>query len=116
MTKNIFWLGVETPNYQLKFGILHIRPYPLKTLRWDKAYEKMKKGKIKSGEDIRKSLHTYPMKIPNTNNVDVDRGVIEVTHSPTGCMLIKRKVFDKLIKHYPNKQIIQNRYRFRQRT
>jgi hypothetical protein len=82
-------------------------PYPLKTLRWDKAYEKMKKGKIKSGEDIRKSLHTYPMKVPNTNNVDVDRGVIEVTHSPTGCMLIKRKVFDKLIKHYPDKQIIQ---------
>jgi len=82
-------------------------PYPLKTLRWDKAYDKIKQGRIKSGEDIRKSLHTYPMKIPDTNNVDVNRGVIEVTHSPTGCMLIKRGVFDKLIKHYPNKQIIQ---------
>ena len=80
-------------------------PYPLKTLRWDKAYEKMKQGKIKSGEDIRKSLHTYPMKIPNNNNVDVDRGVIEVTHSPTGCMLIKKSVFTKMIKNTQTKTL-----------
>lgn len=82
-------------------------PYPLKTLRWDKAYDKMKEGKIKNGEDIRKSLHTYPMKIPDNNNVNVDRGVIEVTHSPTGCMLIKRSVFTKMIEKYPNKNIVQ---------
>jgi len=82
-------------------------PYPLKTLRWDKAYDKMKKGKIKSGDDIRKALHTYPMKIPNNDNVDVDRGVIEVTHSPTGCMLIKRPVFTKMIEKYPDKNIVQ---------
>jgi len=82
-------------------------PYPLKTLRWDKAYDKMKQGKIKNADDIRKSLHTYPMKIPNNNNVDVDRGVIEVTHSPTGCMLIKKSVFTKMIEKYPNKNIVQ---------
>jgi len=82
-------------------------PYPLKTLRWDKAYDKMKQGKIKNGEDIRKSLHTYPMKIPNNNNVDVYRGVIEVTHSPTGCMLIKKSVFTKMIEKYPDKNIVQ---------
>lgn len=82
-------------------------PYPLKTLMWDKAFRKMQKGEIKKPDDIRKWLHTYPMKIENPNNVDVDRGVIEVTHSPTGCMLIKRQVFDKMIKAYPNKQIVQ---------
>ena len=37
----------------------------------------------------------------------LDNGVIEVTHSPTGCMLIKRDVFKKMIKHYPEKGIIQ---------
>ena len=82
-------------------------PYPLKTLMWDKAFRKMQKGEIKKGDDIRKWLHTYPMKIENPNNVNVERGVIEVTHSPTGCMLIKRQVFDKMIKAYPDKQIIQ---------
>jgi hypothetical protein len=82
-------------------------PYPLKTLMWDKAFRKMQKGEIKKGDDIRKWLHTYPMKIENPNNVNVERGVIEVTHSPTGCMLIKRQVFDKMIKAYPDKQIVQ---------
>ena len=82
-------------------------PYPLKTLMWDKAFRKMQKGEIKKGDDIRKWLHTYPMKIENPNNVTVERGVIEVTHSPTGCMLIKRQVFDKMIKAYPDKQIVQ---------
>ena len=28
---------------------------------------------------------------------------MEVTHSPTGCMLIKRSVFEKMIKEYPEK-------------
>jgi len=82
-------------------------PYPLKTLMWDKAFRKMQNGEIEKPDDIRKWLHTYPMKIENTNNVNVERGVIEVTHSPTGCMLIKRQVFDKMIKAYPDKQIVQ---------
>jgi len=82
-------------------------PYPLKTLMWDKAFEKMKKGELKNAEDIRKSLHTYPMKLENANDINIVEGVIEVTHSPTGCMLIKRKVFDKMIKAYPDKNIIQ---------
>jgi len=82
-------------------------PYPLKTLMWDKAFKKMQDGEIKKPDDIRKWLHTYPMKIENMNNINVERGVIEVTHSPTGCMLIKRQVFDKMIKAYPDKQIVQ---------
>ena len=82
-------------------------PYPLKTLMWDKAFRKMEEGKIKEPEDIRKSLHTYPMKIENVGNIQIKDGVIEVTHSPTGCMMIKRSVFDKMIKAYPDKQIVQ---------
>ena len=31
---------------------------------WDKAFRKMQEGKIKSPDDIRKALHTYPMKVP----------------------------------------------------
>lgn len=82
-------------------------PYPLKTLMWDKAFKKMQEGKIKSADDIRRSLHTYPMKVPDPNNIKLKNGVMEVTDSPTGCMLIKREVIEKMIEKYPDKQIVQ---------
>lgn len=82
-------------------------PYPLKTLMWDKAFEKMQQGKIKSPDDIRKSLHTYPMKVPDPNDIKLNKGIMEVTDSPTGCMLIKRGVINKMIEKYPDKEIVQ---------
>jgi hypothetical protein len=82
-------------------------PYPLKTLMWDKAFKKMQEGKIKSPDDIRRALHTYPMKVPDVNNINLTKGVIEVTDSPTGCMLIKREVIEKMIEKYPEKEIKQ---------
>jgi len=82
-------------------------PYPLKTLMWDKAFDKMKQGKIKSADDIRRALHTYPMKVPDDKDIRVKDGVIEVTDAPTGCMLIKREVIEKMIEKYPEKRIVQ---------
>ena len=82
-------------------------PYPLKTLMWDKAFQKMQEGRIKSADDIRRALHTYPMKVPDVNNINLNKGVMEVTDSPTGCMLIKREVIEKMIEKYPDKEIIQ---------
>ena len=82
-------------------------PYPLKTLMWEKAFQKMQEGRIKSADDIRRALHTYPMKVPDVNNINLDKGVIEVTDSPTGCMLIKREVIEKMIEKYPDKEIVQ---------
>ena len=40
-------------------------------------------------------------------DIRIKDGVIEVTHSPTGCMLIKREVIEKMIKAYPEKEIVQ---------
>jgi len=82
-------------------------PYPLKTFNWGKAFEAIKKGDIKKPSDIQKWTNSYPMRVANTNDIVVDKGVIEVTHSPTGCMMIKREVFDKMIEHYPDKGIVQ---------
>ena len=82
-------------------------PYPLKTLMWEKAFKKMQEGKIKSADDIRRALHTYPMKVPNPDSIKLNKGVMEVTDSPTGCMLIKREVIEKMIEKYPDKQIVQ---------
>jgi hypothetical protein len=47
------------------------------------------------------------MKVADGNNITLDNGVMEVTHCPTGCMLINRSVFDKMIEKYPDKNIIQ---------
>jgi len=82
-------------------------PYPLKTMMWDKLYKKIQEGKIEQSSDLKKWLNTYPMRVENYQNIQIDKGVMEVTHSPTGCMMIKRVVFDKMIKAYPDKNIIQ---------
>lgn len=83
-------------------------PYPLKQAMWDKCWERIQKGSIKSAKDLKfKGLYSYPMKVADDKNITVDNGVIEVTHSPTGCMLIKREVIEKMIKEYPNTEIVQ---------
>jgi len=82
-------------------------PYPLKTMMWDKLYKKWNDGEVKNAGDIHRWLNTYPMKVADPDNITLDSGVMEVTHSPTGCMLIKRSVFDKMIEKYPDKNIIQ---------
>tara|TARA_B110000503_G_C7108859_1_gene397183 strand:- start:13 stop:876 length:864 start_codon:yes stop_codon:yes gene_type:complete len=82
-------------------------PYPLKTMMWDKLYKKIQEGKIEKSSDLKKWLNTYPMKVENYEDIQIDNGVMEVTHSPTGCMMIKRVVFDKMIKAYPDKGIVQ---------
>jgi hypothetical protein len=74
---------------------------------WDKCLSRIQEGAIKNINDLKKSFNTYPMKVKSNDNINVDHGVIEVTHSPTGCMMIKRSVFDKMIKAYPDKNIVQ---------
>lgn len=85
-------------------------PYPLKTVNWEKAYNKVKNGEIKNKKDLENSIYSYPLKIDDSNNIKIDKktpGLIEVSHSPTGCMLIKKQVFNKMIKAYPDKGIVQ---------
>ena len=82
-------------------------PCPLKTMMWDKLYKRMENGEIKGPGDIPKNLNCYPMRVANAKDIQIEDGVMEVTHSPTGCMLIKRGVFDKMIKAYPNHNIVQ---------
>ena len=82
-------------------------PYPLKTMMWDKAIDRINDNQIKNIKDLKTALNTYPMRVADDTDIRVNKGVMEVTHSPTGCMLIKRNVIDKLIKAYPDKGIVQ---------
>jgi len=53
---------------------------------------------------------TYPIKVEDQYNIIADKGIIEVTHAPTGCMLIKRHVIEDMIKNYPELEIYQPTY------
>jgi hypothetical protein len=82
-------------------------PYPLKNINWKKAFEKIQAGDVKTLEDLSNAIYQYPLRVPNEHDISMHEGIIEVTHGATGCMLIKRSVFDKLMKAYPDKTIVQ---------
>ena len=82
-------------------------PYPLKHIDWNKIEKRIdQKGKM-NGYTLSKQGYTWPVKLENGTDITVVDGVAEVTHAPTGCMLIKREVFDKMIREYPNLKINQ---------
>jgi len=84
-------------------------PYPLKAMGWDKCLDRIKDNKVKTVEDLRnKCFYRYPFKVDDPNAINIRKGVIEVTHSPTGFMMIKREVFDKMILAYPEMRIDQD--------
>jgi hypothetical protein len=82
-------------------------PYPMKTINWDKVDRLSKEIKYKNSTELSTLGFTYPIKVADTSNIIVQNNVIEVTHAPTGCMLIKRQVFDKMIEKYPHLEIYQ---------
>ena len=84
-------------------------PYPMKTFDWDKAWRRMteKHRAVTNQDDLAKAGYTFPLKLEDPQKVQVEDGVAEVTHAPTGCMLIKREVIEKMIKQYPELEIYQ---------
>jgi len=80
-------------------------PYPMKTLNWDRIYQL--KENVKDSKELSQTGFTYPIKVHDRENIKVKDDVMEVTHAPTGCMLIKRQVFDKMIEKYPELRISQ---------
>jgi len=82
-------------------------PYPLKTLDWDKIKARMDSNKNMDAETLSKQGYTWPIKLEGKESISVVGGVAEVTHAPTGCMLIKKSVFDTMIDKFPNLKISQ---------
>jgi len=88
-------------------------PYPMKYINWDQVWDRLQLNKIKTKEELMRCGFVYPIKMdnmidPEKNQITVTNGVMEVSHAPTGCMLIKRQVFDKMIKAYPEDRIEQH--------
>jgi len=83
-------------------------PYPMKTFDTDKMWRKINETEmVKNKNDLLRAGYTFPVKLERRKDITVEHGVIEVSHAPTGCMLIKREVIEKMIKHYPELQIYQ---------
>jgi len=83
-------------------------PYPMKMIDTEKMWLKFKNTDlVKTKDDLLRAGYLFPLKLDNKTNINMDHGVIEVSHAPTGCMLIKRKVIEKMIEHYPELMIYQ---------
>ena len=80
-------------------------PYPMKTLNWEKIYGRVREGI--NADELSRSGFTYPIKVEDQSNINVSKGIMEVTHSPTGFMLIKKQVIEKMIEKYPGLRISQ---------
>ena len=80
-------------------------PYPMKSIDWDKIFAE--KDKAENKDKLKRPGYTFPIKLENQNEIHSNKGIVEATHAPTGCMLIKRTVLEKMIKHYPELQIYQ---------
>ena len=83
-------------------------PYPLKAIGWEKIHRRMKSGEVNNHVDLAKDGNMFPVKIGDLDkDIKVKDGVMEVSHAPTGCMLIKAGVFEKMKKEYPDLEIKQ---------
>jgi hypothetical protein len=82
-------------------------PYPMKTINWNKVHGRIQDDKNINIEDLSKSGFTYPIKVEDQTNINVSKGVMEVTHAPTGFMLIKKETILKMVEKYPNLKIKQ---------
>ena len=82
-------------------------PYPMKSFDWDKAWRRLEREALDEADHLSKSGYTFPSKVHNKNQIEVQNGVAEVSHAPTGCMLIKRSVIEKMMEHHPELKINQ---------
>jgi len=78
-------------------------PYPMKTIDENKIWRTLteKHEMIRKKGDVVKSGYMFPLKVKDKNCITVDNGLMEATHVPTGCMLIKRHVLTKMIEKHP---------------
>jgi len=82
-------------------------PYPLKNINWQKVHQSIKRKGNLEPELLSKQGFTWPVKIEDKEYITINSGIAEVSHAPTGCMLIKKSVFDRMIKAFPDKKISQ---------
>ena len=80
-----------------------LTPYPMKIFDWDKAH----KLSVRSGKAVEDCAYYFCLEFPDKDKIVSEGGLCEIVKGPAGCMLIKREVFDKMMKAYPKMKIKQ---------
>ena len=82
-------------------------PYPMKTINWNKVHGRIQEQKDINVNDLSRSGFMFPIKVEDQQSITVSKGIMEVTHAPTGFMLIKKEAILKMIEKYPHLKIKQ---------
>ena len=79
-------------------------PYPMKTV----DANKFRQDDVKRPSDHPDTKgYMFPVELTNMDAINMHNGFVEIKKGPTGCMMIKRSAFDKLIKAYPDLTVKQ---------
>lgn len=83
-------------------------PYPMKTIQWDKIMNKWKDIPTMHYDQACTSGNMFPVRVKgDEQDIEVTDEMIELSHSMTGCMMIKREALEKMKKEYPELTIKQ---------
>ena len=83
-------------------------PYPMKIIQWDKLFAKHKDIPTMSELEASTGGNMFPVRIKDEeNDIEVVNEMIELSFTPTGCLMMKRSVIDKMIQHYGHMKINQ---------
>jgi len=83
-------------------------PYPMKCITWDKVIDAIKEEGITDKSLIKTKGCEWPIKSDENYHIKMyENGIAEVVAVPAGCLLIKRHVFEKMMKEYSHLKINQ---------
>jgi predicted lactoylglutathione lyase len=78
--------------------------YPRKCIHWDKVISAVKKNPDIDEDEIAYRALGYNLNFENPQKIQLKNGFCEVMEAATGMMLIKRDVFRKMQKAYPERK------------
>ena len=84
--------------------------YPRKVIDWKKVKKKLKEKPNISEDELLATALQYNLNVKNPNRIEVKKGFIEVMDAATGFMLIKRNVFEKMAKFYPELKFVPDQH------
>lgn len=83
-------------------------PYPMKCITWDSIIDAIKDEGITNKSVLKTKGCEWPLKADEKNQMKVYKnGIAEVAAVPAGCLLIKRHVFERMMKEYSHLKINQ---------
>ena len=78
--------------------------YPRKCIHWNQVIDAVKKNPNITEDEISYKGLGYNLNFEDPNNIQLIGGFVEVMEAATGMMLIKRDVFNKMKKAYPERK------------